>query len=238
MSELVTLITGAGSGIGAATALELGRAGFPVHLVGRRAELLEHVAAEVRVAGGEAQAHPCDVRDAGVLLELVDAIVRHHGRIDVLVANAAVHDTASVEDGDPSWWHELMDTNVLGVLYACHAVLPHMSRAHAGHIVIVSSVSGRVTYAGEPVYLASKHATVALGDSIRQAVAADGIRVTLVEPGLVDTPMVDNPFANELKQYSRPLDAGDCARAIRYALDQPPHCSVNEIVLRPTSQVL
>lgn len=238
MNELVTIITGAGTGIGAATALELGRAGCPLHLIGRRPEKLEQVAAEVRSAGGDAATHPCDVRDVVELQALADSIVRRHGRIDVLVANAAVHDTASVLDGDPGWWHELIDTNVLGVLYACHAVLPHMLRAKAGHIVIVSSVSGRVTYAGEPVYIASKHATVALGDSIRQAVAGDGIRVTLIEPGLVDTPMVDNPFAEELKKHVRPLDASDCARAIRFAIDQPPHCSVNEIVLRPTSQVL
>jgi NADP-dependent 3-hydroxy acid dehydrogenase YdfG len=238
MNALVTIITGAGTGIGAATALELGRAGCPVHLLGRRLDKLTEVASEVGAAGGFAQAHACDVRDVDALRTLVDAIVEQHGRVDALVANAAVHDTHSVSDGDPAWWRELIDTNVLGVLYACHAVLPHMQSAKSGHLVIVSSVSGRVTYAGEPVYIASKHATVALGDSIRQAVAEDGIRVTLVEPGLVDTPMVDNPFANELKRRVHPLDAADCARAIRFALEQPAHCSINEIVLRPTSQVL
>jgi NADP-dependent 3-hydroxy acid dehydrogenase YdfG len=238
MKRLVTMITGAGTGIGASTALELGRVGCPLHLLGRRSDKLEEVAVRIRAAGGAAVVHPCDVRDSVALESIVREIVAEHGRIDVLVANAAVHDTSSVTDGDPSWWHELIDINVLGVLYACHAVLPFMARARSGHIVIVSSVSGRVTYAGEPVYIASKHATVALGDSIRQAVAADGIRVTLVEPGLVDTPMVDNPFANELKKSVRPLQATDCARAIRFALDQPPHCSVNEIVLRPTAQVL
>jgi NADP-dependent 3-hydroxy acid dehydrogenase YdfG len=238
MNNLVTMITGAGTGIGSATALELGRAGCPIHLVGRRPDKLQQVAADIRAAGGQAEAHACDVRNASELQMLADAIVQRHGRIDVLIANAAVHDTASVRDGDPGWWHELIDTNVLGVLYACHAVLPYMSRAKAGHIVIVSSVSGRVTYAGEPVYIASKHATVALGDSIRQAVAADGIRVTLVEPGLVNTPMAENPFADELKKHLRPLDPEDCARAIRFALDQPHHCSINEIVLRPTPQVL
>jgi NADP-dependent 3-hydroxy acid dehydrogenase YdfG len=238
MKPLVTIITGAGTGIGAATALELGSAGCPVHLVGRRLDKLERVVDEVRARGGSADAHPCDVRDAEAMQALADAVVERHGRLDVLVANAAVHDTDSVRDGDPARWHELIDTNVLGVIYACHAVLPHMHRARSGQIVIVSSVSGRVTYAGEPVYIASKHATVALGDSLRQAVAEDGIKVTVVEPGLVDTPMIDNPFANELKKHVRPLDAGDCARAIRFALDQPPHCSVTEIVLRPTSQVL
>jgi NADP-dependent 3-hydroxy acid dehydrogenase YdfG len=238
MDALVTIITGAGTGIGAATARELGTSGCPVHLVGRRADRLAQIAEEIRAFGGFAEAHACDVRDASAMRALADEVVRQHGRLDVIVANAAVHDTDSVRDGDPARWHELVDTNVLGVLYACHAALPHMYRARSGHIVIVSSVSGRVTYAGEPVYIASKHATVALGDSIRQAVAEAGIKVTLIEPGMVDTPMVDNPFANELKKHVRPLDPADCARAIRFALDQPAHCSINEIVLRPTSQVL
>lgn len=122
MKPLVCIITGPESGIGAATALELGTEGCPVHLVGRCSDKLARVVDEVRVRGGFADAHPCDV--------------------------------------------------------------------------------------------------------------------TVVEPGMVDTPMVDNPFANELKKHVRPLDANDCARAIRFALEQPPHCSVNEIVLRPTSQVL
>lgn len=236
--DRVLIITGAGSGIGAATAIELSEHGTFAYLLGRRRDRLEAVASQVRAKGGAAEPCAVDVRDAPSLMNVADQAFRAHGRIDVLVANAAVHDTASVASGDPEWWRTLIETNVLGVMYACRSVLPYMESTGTGDVVIVSSVSGRVTYPGEPVYLSSKHATVAFGDSLRQSVAAKGIRVTVVEPGMVDTAMLDNPFAQALKATVRPLDPEDCARAIRFALDQPRHCSVNEIVLRPTEQVL
>jgi len=232
------LITGAGSGIGYATALELGRAGMFVIAVGRRAEPLQAVVSEIIANGGSARAVSLDVRDAHAVTRAVDESAETRGPIDVLIANAALHDTASVLDGDPDWWHQVVDTNVLGVMNTCHAVLPMMYERNEGHIVIVSSVSGRVTYAGEPVYLATKHATVAFGDALRQAVAAHGIKVTLIEPGMVDTPMLANPFAAKLASSVTPLTPADCARAIRFAIEQPANCSINEIVLRPTGQVL
>lgn len=234
----VGIITGAGSGIGAASAIELAGPGTVSYLIGRRKDRLEAVASEILSSGGLAEVCPADVRDSSSLSEIAQNAHEQHGRIDLLIACAAMHDTASVTTGDPDRWHELIDTNVLGTLYACRAVLPYMEEAGAGDVVIVSSVSGRVTYPGEPVYLSSKHATVALGDSLRQAVAGKGIRVTVIEPGMVDTAMLDNPFARELRKTIRPLDPDDCARAIRFAIEQPRHCSVNEIVLRPTGQVL
>jgi NADP-dependent 3-hydroxy acid dehydrogenase YdfG len=237
-APMTAIVTGAGSGIGRATALELASSGIVVYALGRRPQPLEEVVADIRNAGGRAEARSVDVRDHRALEQIVEEAVAHHGSIDILVANAAVHDTASVVDGDPEWWHELIDTNVLGVMNSCHAVLPIMLRQGTGHVVVVSSVSGRVTYPGEPVYLASKHATVAFADALRQAVAVVGIRVTVIEPGMVDTPMLANPFAAGLARSVRPLEPADCARAIRFAIDQPPNCSINEIVLRPTAQVL
>jgi NADP-dependent 3-hydroxy acid dehydrogenase YdfG len=232
------LITGAGTGIGHATALELGRAGFFVFAAGRRSEPLLQVVGEITAEGGSAKACPLDVRDARAISLAVGEAAQAGQVIDVLVANAALHDTASVAEGDPDWWRQVVDTNILGVMNCCHAVLPSMYARRAGHIVIVSSVSGRVTYPGEPVYLATKHATVAFGDALRQAVAPHGIRVTLIEPGMVDTPMLDNPFAAALAESVTPLAADDVARAIQFAIEQPSNCSINEIVMRPTSQLL
>ncbi len=232
------LITGAGSGIGYATAVELGGAGFLVVAAGRRVDPLTAVVARINASGGSAMACPLDVRDAEAVGRLVHDVTGSGAPIDVLVANAALHDTASVLDGDPNWWRQMVDTNILGVMNCCHAVLPSMCEGGAGHIVIVSSVSGRVTYAGEPVYLATKHATIAFGDALRQAVAPRGIRVTLIEPGMVDTPMLDNPFAAAMTESVTPLKADDVARAIRFVIEQPKNCSINELVMRPTAQVL
>jgi len=131
-----------------------------------------------------------------------------------------------------------VETNVLGVMYACHAVLPGMYERKTGHIVILSSTAGRVTNAGEPVYLATKHAISAFGDALRQSMAPRGIRMTLVEPGVVNTAMAMNRFATELTKAFSPLAPEDVARVIRFAIEQPPNCSVNEVVVRPTGQVL
>jgi NADP-dependent 3-hydroxy acid dehydrogenase YdfG len=234
----VALITGGGTGIGAATAEELAGSGLRVVVVGRRAEPLEEVAARINGRGGEALALPADVSSYDAMERSVGQIVSSFGRIDLLVANAAVHDVSSIDSGDPTWWAQLIQINVMGVINVVRAVLPLMYRQRSGHIIVVSSVSGRVTYVGEPVYVASKHATVAFADCLRQEASPKGIRVTTIEPGMVDTPMVNNPFARELMKKVKPLSPFDCARAIRFAFEQPPHVAINEIVIRPTDQVL
>lgn len=235
----VALITGGGTGIGAATAEELAATGMAVALVGRRSVPLEATAAHIGERGGLAVCYPADVTDLAAMERVVRRVVAQFGQLDLLVANAAVHDVSEIVDGDPVVWRRVVETNVLGLLYSVRAVLPQMYRQQRGHIVIVSSVSGRVTYVGEPIYTASKHAGVAFGDCLRQEVAPRGIRVTLIEPGLVDTPMLeDNPFADELKKRVHPLEPADCARAIRFAVEQPAHCCVSEIVLRPAEQLL
>jgi NADP-dependent 3-hydroxy acid dehydrogenase YdfG len=172
------------------------------------------------------------------MVQLTEDTLARYGRIDILVSNAAIHDTSSPAGGDPAHWRQVLETNVLGSLHIIRAVLPGMYARGAGHVVIVSSVSGRVTYVGEPVYVASKHALVAFGECLRQEASPRGVRVTLIEPGMVDTPLIDNPFAQELKKTVTPLQPADCARAICFALEQPPHCAVNEIVLRPLQQTL
>lgn len=231
------LITGAGSGIGYAVALELARAGMFIAATGRRLEPLRALVSEITGLGGSAAAYELDVRDAQAAIRVAREVAETSG-IDVLVANAGIHDASSVLDGDPDAWRQVVDTNVLGVMNACHAVLPAMYEQSAGHIVVMSSTAGRVTNAGEPVYLATKHATVGFADALRQAVAPHGIRVTLVEPGVVNTRMAANPFAKTLTKSFIPLDPSDIARAVRFAIEQPQNCSINEIMIRATGQVL
>jgi len=238
MKGLVAIITGAGTGIGAATAEALATRGVKVVLVGRRPAPLSEVAAAIAAQGGEAVCHPADVSDYAAMEQVAADALARYGRIDILVSNAAIHDVSSPADGDPARWRQVLETNALGGFHIIRAVLPGMYARGAGHVVIVASVSGRITYVGEPVYVASKHALVAFGECLRQEASPRGVRVTLLEPGLVDTPLIDNPFAQELKKTVTPLQPADCARAICFALEQPPHCAVNEIVLRPVQQVL
>jgi NADP-dependent 3-hydroxy acid dehydrogenase YdfG len=236
--DRVALITGGGTGIGAATAEELAGVGLRVVVVGRRPGPLEHVVAVIKGRGGEAQALPADVSDYEAMEKAVGRTVERYGRIDLLVANAAVHHVSSIDAGDPARWEQLIRINVLGVMNAVRAVLPLMYQQGAGHIVVVSSVSGRVTYVGETAYVTSKHATTAFADCLRQEASGRGVRVTVIEPGLVDTPLADNPYAAEMKKTVQPLLPADCARAIRFAFEQPPNVGINEIVMRPATQVL
>ena len=240
LDRKVAIVTGGGTGIGAATGAILAEAGMRVVLVGRRAEMLDQQVARIREAGGEAMAMTADVREFGQVADVVARTIAHHGRLDVFVANAAVADPCSpIDQADPAIWADIITTNVLGVLYSTRAALPAMLTQGWGHIVIMSSVSGRVTYVGEPAYIASKHATVAFADCLRQEVASKGIRVAVIEPGAVETPLAyAYPGSMDMLPDVTPLDPDDVARAVRYIVEQPEHCNVLEVVLRPTRQVL
>jgi NADP-dependent 3-hydroxy acid dehydrogenase YdfG len=238
-SPIVAIVTGAGSGIGAAIARELGGHRANLVLVGRRAELLDERVAEVEAAGGTAMAVPGDVRRFADLDRAAGVALERWGRIDLLVANAAVADYGPIAEADPALWQEVIETNVLGVMYAVRATLPHMLAAGTGQIVITASGSGRVTYVGEPAYVASKHATVAFADCLRQEVAAAGIRVSLIEPGLVETPLIHvYPGSNDMVGEVQALSPEDIARAVRYVVDHPAGVNVFEVLIRPTGQVL
>jgi NADP-dependent 3-hydroxy acid dehydrogenase YdfG len=233
------LITGAGTGIGAAIAKDLARDGARLILTGRRQEPLHAVAAAVEREATEVLVEPGDVRDYAHAERLVQRSVERFGGLDVLVANAAITDFGPIAEADPARWDAVIGTNVLGVLYGVRAALPVMLEQGHGHIVIVASVSGRVTYVGEPAYIASKHATVAFADSLRMEVADRGIRVSVIEPGVVETPLIHvHEAAAEILPGVTPLRPDDIARAVRYALEQPPGVNVFEIVLRPTRQLL
>lgn len=233
------LVTGAGSGIGAAIAEALGDAGARVVLLGRRPEPLEAVADRIAAAGGVAIPVPGDVRDFAAMSQVVEAAVARFGGLDILVANAAVADVGPIDEADPDLYRDVIETNVIGVLNSIRAALPHMLGRSTGHVVVLASWSGRITYVGEPAYVASKHATVAFAECLRQEVAERGIRVTTIEPGLVETPLIHvYPGALDMVPGVVPLDPGDVAGAVLFALEQPERVNVAEIVIRPTMQVL
>jgi NADP-dependent 3-hydroxy acid dehydrogenase YdfG len=235
----VVLVTGGLSGIGAAVAEEFAGMGARLLLCDRDIDRADGVLDAVRAAGGEAVAHRADVRDADALRAAADRAAELFGRVDVLVANAGVSDQSDVATGDPERWRTVVETNLLGTIYAVHSVLPGMLERGAGHIFIVSSVSGREPYPGESVYISSKWGQVGFAHSLRQEVMDGGVRVSVVEPGIVDTPLTrDNPVVRPMLEAVEPLSARDVARAVAYAYQQPPHVVVSEVTIRPLRQRL
>jgi NADP-dependent 3-hydroxy acid dehydrogenase YdfG len=235
------VITGGLKGIGAAAAVEFGRLGARLLLLARSLAGGEELCERVRAAGGEALLESADVRDPSALERVAARAVDEFGRIDFLLANAGIADQSRVSTGDPERWRAVVETNLLGVAYSARAVLPQMLAQNSGHIFIMSSVSGRESYVGEPVYMATKWGQVGFTHALRLELleAGSNIRVTIVEPGLVDTPLTrDNPVVRPLLEQAEPLTAEDVARAVVYAYQQPERVLVSEITLRPLHQVL
>jgi NADP-dependent 3-hydroxy acid dehydrogenase YdfG len=219
----VLLITGASTGIGAATARLARAAGYEVVLAARSVDRLDALAAEV---GGLAV--PTDVARWEDNEALVTRALDAHGRLDAVFANAGFGGARGWLKGTPDEWREMLETNVLGAAYTVRAALPAITERR-GHVLITSSVAGRRVLPGS-FYSVTKHAVTAMGEALRQDLDGTGVRVTLIEPGMVDTPFFDNPPA------SGALEADDIARAVVYALSQPSHVDVNEILIRPTAQ--
>ncbi|MEH2047892.1 SDR family NAD(P)-dependent oxidoreductase [Nostoc sp.] len=239
----VAIITGASSGIGAATAIALAEEGAHVAIAARRIERLNEIAQKIEAVGGKALPIVTDVSDETQVNSLVQKVNTTLGRIDILVNNAGVGGLGTIEDGDSAEWRRQFDLNVLGLLYATHAVLPIFKAQGVGHVVNLSSVAGRITRAGMGVYSATKWGVNAISEALRQEVHKDNIRVTIIEPGLVATEFIDNITDPAAKQALEarfkavtPLQPEDIARAIVYAVTQPPHVNVNEILIRPTQQ--
>ncbi|HEY8583618.1 MAG TPA: SDR family oxidoreductase [Capillimicrobium sp.] len=222
----VFVITGASTGIGAATARHAVEAGHRVVLAARSADKLEALAAEL---GGDerALAVPTDVTDFGAQEALIATAAERFGRVDVVFANAGFGAARGFLEETPEFWRDMVLTNVLGAAYTIRAALPAL-RETSGHLLLTSSVAGRRALPGS-LYSATKHAVTAMAEALRLEV--DGaIRVTSIEPGAVDTPFFDT------KPSIRALDADDVARAVMYAVGQPKHVDVNEILVRPTAQ--
>jgi NADP-dependent 3-hydroxy acid dehydrogenase YdfG len=233
----VVLVTGGLSGIGAATAVAFAELGGRIGLADLGLERSGPVVDRVAAAGGEALAVGCDVRDHAQVDAAVASVVERFGRLDVVVANAGVADQSSVSAGDPDRWRLVVETNVLGVLYTVRAALPRMLERRSGHVFITASVSGREWYVGEPAYIASKWAQVGFGHALREEVRDAGVRVTLIEPGLVDTPLTrGSPAVRPLLEAATPLQPGDVAAAIVYAYQQPEYAVVSQLTIRPLRQ--
>jgi NADP-dependent 3-hydroxy acid dehydrogenase YdfG len=240
----VCLVTGASSGIGEATAFRLSEAGAAVALAARREERLHALADRIETGGGRALALTADVADESQARQAVERAASELGGLDVLVNNAGVMLLGPVAGADTSEWRRMVDVNVLGLLYCTHAALPIMGQQGSGHIVNISSVAGRTTRAGVAVYNATKWAVCAFSDALRQEVLHANVRVTVIEPGVVETELGDHvthPLAREAIERMRtemkaPLEADDIARSILYAVSEPQHVSVNEVLVRPTEQ--
>lgn len=240
-------ITGASSGIGEATALACARAGASVALAARRADRIEAVAARIRDEGGSAVALPTDVADERQARAFVEHAYEEFGRLDGLINNAGVMLLGPVEGADTDEWRRMVDVNVLGLLYCTHAALPVMKRNSdpaGGHIVNVSSVAGRHAGFGAAVYNFTKWGVCGFSEALRQEALHADIRVTIIEPGFVETELLDhntNPMVqagarHRKEEIGKVLESEDIANAIVFALSQPPHVSINEVLVRPTHQ--
>jgi len=225
-ADRVFLITGASSGIGAATARRACADGWRVVLAARSRERLEALADEL--GGAErALAIPCDVSEWEDQQRMVAAALSAFGGIDVVFANAGFGGPRGFLKDTPEHWREMILTNIYGAALTLRATIPALTDSR-GHLLLTSSVAGRRVLPGS-MYSCTKHAVTAMGEAARQDLHGTGIRVTLIEPGMTDTPFFDNPPTDALQD-------DDIARAVIYAISQPAHVDVNEILVRPTAQ--
>jgi NADP-dependent 3-hydroxy acid dehydrogenase YdfG len=242
LSSKVVAVTGASSGIGEATALACAQVGAAVALAARRSDRIDALAARIREQGGRALAIPTDVGDEQQARSFIERTHSELGRLDVLVNNAGVMLLGPIENAPTEEWRRMIEANIFGVLYCTHAALPLMHEQGSGHIVNVSSVAGRVARAGSGVYNLTKFGVGAFSESLRQEGVPLGVRVTLIEPGAVATELAGHNRPEVLEQIKQRfgdierLTAEDIARAVLYAITQPPHVSVNEVLIRPTEQ--
>jgi NADP-dependent 3-hydroxy acid dehydrogenase YdfG len=240
----VAIITGASAGIGEATAIALADQGAQVVITARRLDRLEALANRIAESGGKALPIVADVTNETQVKNLVDQAIVTLGRIDILVNNAGIAVIGNIEGGNTANWRKMIDVNILGVLYATHAVLPILKAQNSGHIVNISSVAGRTARAGIGIYNTTKWGVNGFSEALRQEVCKQNIRVTIIEPGLVDTEInnlyIDDPIVKQRSEERRktvtPLQTEDVAAAIVYAVTQPPRVNVNEILIRPTEQ--
>lgn len=227
-------MAGAAGGIGMAVARSLaGR--YRLCLVDRDAAGLSELATTIEAAEKEV----VDVTSAASCEQLVENVLASQGEIELLVLTAGLSAFGDVPTGDVARWQSVIEVNTLSVMYLIRAFLPGMLARRQGHIVVIASASGRITYVGEPAYVASKHATVAFCDCLRKELVGSGVKLTVVEPGLVDTPMAQtNPFFRGALETVTKLRPRDIAATVDFAITQPPNVCINEIMVRPTDQAL
>jgi NADP-dependent 3-hydroxy acid dehydrogenase YdfG len=235
-------ITGASSGIGEATAIACAQAGAAVALGARRADRIQALAEKIEGDGGKAVAIETDVADPDQASAFVEGTREQLGGIDVLVNNAGVMLLGPINGAPLEEWQRMVNVNVLGLLYCTHAAFPIMAEQGSGHIVNVSSVAGRIAREGSGVYNLTKWGVGAFSESLRQEGSHSGVRVTIIEPGSTATELPSHNRDEVLEEMQKrfsdvtPLDAADIANAIVYSIGQPDNVSINEVLVRPTSQ--
>jgi NADP-dependent 3-hydroxy acid dehydrogenase YdfG len=244
----VSLITGASSGIGEATALELAAQGSSVAIVARRRDRLEQLAARIEDQGGEPLVIEADISSREQAAEAVERTVSELGRLDTLVNNAGVMLLGPIENAPLEEWDTMLAVNTAGLIHSTHAALPHLLRAaedgprRVADVINISSVAGRVARAGSGVYNLTKFGVGAFSESLRQEVTERHVRVSLVEPGAVATelsshnrPEIREQIGQRFRDVER-LQAEDIAAGILFIVTRPRHVAVNEILIRPTEQ--
>ena len=244
LSGRVAAITGASSGIGEATAVTLARAGAAVSLAARRRDRIDDLAKRIEGEGGRALAIETDVTDEAQANAFITRTKEELGSVDILVNNAGVMLLGPVIGSDTSEWRQMIDVNLLGLLYCTHAALPIMGEQGSGHIVNVSSVAGRFAAMGAAVYNLTKFGVNAFSEALRQEVAPASVKVTVIEPGFVATelqghnkhPMVVDAIDKMREEIGEPLEPEDIAEAILYAVGGPERVAVNEVLVRPAGQ--
>ena len=245
LSGRVIAITGATSGIGEATAVMAAEAGAAVSLAGRREDRLRALAERIEGDGGRALAVPTDVANEDSARAFVQQTYEHLGRLDVLVNNAGVMLLGAVAGADVNEWRQMIEVNCLGLLYCTHAALPVMGEQGGGHIVNVASVAGRRAAMGAAVYNMTKFGVVGFTEGLRQEALHAGVRVTVVEPGFVDTELQGHNAPKDYvmqateryrEEIGKVLEADDIAASILYAISQPEHVNVGEIMIMPRGQ--
>jgi NADP-dependent 3-hydroxy acid dehydrogenase YdfG len=244
----VALVTGASSGIGMTTALELSGRGAAVALAARRTDRLEDLAATIRSDGGTVMVITADVSDEAQARQMVDQTVAGLGRLDTLVNNAGMMLLGPVEEAPVDEWRKMIDVNVLGLMYCAHAALPHLISAAAdsprrvADMVNLSSVAGRVFRNGSAAYNLTKAGVGAFSEALRQEVTGRHVRVSVMEPGATVTELNSHNRPEVLAQIDQRfseverLQATDIAEAIGFVVSRPRHLTINEMMLRPTNQ--
>jgi clavulanate-9-aldehyde reductase len=244
VKDKVVIITGATSGIGEATAKLLAQEGAITVLAGRREDRLEDLKSEIEKSGGQTLAVSTDVTNHDSIRAMVEKTMGTYGKIDILFNNAGVMLLGPVIEADVTDWQRMIDTNLFGLIWCTHAVLPHMVKQGSGHILQTSSVAGRTATMGSAVYNLTKWGVNGFTEALRQELVPHKIRTTLIEPGAVATELREHITHQETKKSTeewaesiRQLESEDIAEAVLYAVTQPDHVDVNEILIRPTDQV-
>ncbi|MBC2660367.1 SDR family NAD(P)-dependent oxidoreductase [Novosphingobium flavum] len=237
----VALVTGGGTGIGAAAAEALARHGAAVAITGRRVARLDDVAARITAAGGQVSTLVSDVADEASATAAVEAAVADLGRLDVVINSAGVNEAGGIGSLDLAGWRKVIDINLWGTIHTCKAALPHLRAAGGGDIVNISSTAGRRAAGLFASYATSKHGVNGFTESIRQELGGENIRVCLIEPGATETEIaqsVSDPVWAEMMQQhvskAGAMQAGDIAEAIIFALMLPRRANVSQMLIRPT----